>query len=370
MIPPRKIRVVHVLYSFGTGGLEKGIASLINNAPQDIEHIILCLSRAGGSTRLVPQGTRIIEMHKKQGNSIRFLLKLARALKMLKPDVVHTRNWGGMDGILAAKIAGCSTVVHGEHGWEIQDPSGLNLKRIIVRRLGSFIVKEYTCVSNHLKLWLIRSVKVRKPVSQIYNGVSIPGKAGSDYRKNVRQRLRIPEGQFIIGIVGRLDPIKDHLTLFHAFEMIQPKDNNCLLWVIGDGEERERLEEASSDNIVFWGNRTDVPQLMAAMDLFVLPSLNEGISNTILEAMAAGIPVIATDVGGNPELVDHENTGFIFQPGNGRQLVSFILAYMKNEKMRASHGNAGRKKVVHLFGIQKMAYTYHQIYRRAAVKHT
>ncbi len=155
--------------------------------------------------------------------------------------------------------------------------------------------------------------------------------------------------------------------MFRAFEMISLPDN-FLLWVVGDGEERERLEQAASKRVVFLGNRTDVAELTAAMDLFVLPSLNEGISNTILEAMAIGLPVIATDVGGNPELVDKGDTGCIFQPGDVKQLLSLILEFMKNERLRSSHGIAGRRKVINCFGIQEMGYKYYQIYKRVAIK--
>jgi sugar transferase (PEP-CTERM/EpsH1 system associated) len=360
----KKIRVVHIVYSFGTGGLEKGIATLINNAPSDIEHIILCLSKSGMSSRLVPEQTQIIEMNKQPGNSFRFIWKLSRTLKLLMPDIVHTRNWSGIDGIIAAKIAGISNVIHGEHGWEIQDPSGLNPKRVFIRRAFSALVKEYTCVSRHLESWLKHTIKVKKPVTQIYNGINVSTFLKSTTNSIVRKELNIPKDTFIIGVVGRLDPIKDHSTLFRAFEIVCAKKENCCLLVIGDGNERNRLKKMAGKGVVFLGNRTDVPELMMALDLFVLPSKNEGISNTILEALSAGLPVIATNVGGNPELVDDGHAGLLFQPGDFIGLASKILKYVDNKELRFRHGDAGRKKMIDQFKIKHMCYSYHRIYRR------
>jgi len=125
-----KIRVVHVLYSFETGGLEKGIATLVRNASPEFEHVILCTATSGKSERLLPSNTQIVELHKPRGNSLVFLLKLSGALKSLRPDIVDTRNWGGMDGIIAAYMAGIRSIVHGKHGWEMQDPNGLSPKRM------------------------------------------------------------------------------------------------------------------------------------------------------------------------------------------------------------------------------------------------
>jgi hypothetical protein len=107
----KKVRVVHILHSFGTGGLEKGVATIISHASNSFEHIILCLSTSGESNRLLPSDTKIYELHKPAGNAFFFLLKLARTLRKLKPDVVHTRNWGGVDGVIAARFAGVSSAV-------------------------------------------------------------------------------------------------------------------------------------------------------------------------------------------------------------------------------------------------------------------
>lgn len=363
--PP--VRVAHVLYSFGTGGLEKGIATVVGNASPEFEHIVVCLTESGASARLLPPGTRVVELHKPPGNSPRFLWRLARALRSLRPDVVHTRNWSGMDAVVAARLAGIRNVVHGEHGWGVEDPEGLNPKRLRVRRFLDRWVREYTCVARAMVPWLKDTVGVRRPVTQIYNGVDTeryspdPG-----VRARVRRELGIPDGAFVAGVVGRLDPIKDHPTLFAAFAALRQRIPDARLLVVGDGPERGRLEGLAGEGVVMLGNRPDVPDLLRALDVFVLPSRNEGISNTILEAMAAGLPVIATRAGGNPELVATEQTGVLISPGDRGALCQALDHYAQRAELRRRHGEQARFLARQEFAVETMAAGYHQVYRRVA----
>ena len=123
------MKVVHVVHAFGTGGMEKGVGTIVRHASPDIAHAVLCLTVGGASERLLTAGTPVVELHKPPGNSIRFLGRIARALRELRPDVVHTRNWGGFDGVIAARFAGVRGVVHGEHGWTMDDPHGTDRRR-------------------------------------------------------------------------------------------------------------------------------------------------------------------------------------------------------------------------------------------------
>lgn len=293
-----------------------------------------------------------------------FIWKLSRKLKALKPDIVHTRNWSGMDGIIAAKLAGITNILHGEHGWDMSDPYGTNHKRILIRRMASLWVKEYTCVSKQMKVWLKKTVKVDKPVSQIYNGVSFSLSSNVQGSMDKKKELGISENTFVVGVVGRLDLIKDHPTLFQAIEKVRERVPHVLLLVIGDGQEREKLAAIAKEGILFLGNRSDVPDLMQVMDLFVLSSKNEGISNTVLEAMVAGLPIVVTHVGGNPELIDHGKNGTIVSSGNAQEMASAILQYCENKQLGRLHGAAARKKAMECFGLQEMSDIYHIIYHK------
>lgn len=354
----KRLRIVHVVFSFSTGGMEKGIATLVQATHHECEHIIVCTTRTGRSEELLPSGTRVISLGKPDGNSIGFIFRLAKVLKFLDPDVVHTRNWVGLDGVIAARLAGIKRIVHGEHGWGVVDPDGLNRKRVWIRRILSLLICEYTCVSKQMVHWLETDIGVGKKITQIYNGV--------DFNRYTPEKNKTKNYGICIGIVGRLDPIKDHLTLFKGFEAVRKKIPGSQLYVVGDGPERKTLEQASGKNVVFMGNRRDVPGVLKKMDIFVLTSINEGISNTILEAMAVGLPVVATRVGGNPELVRDGINGYLFEVGDWKGLSKILLDYSCNTEKRKIHGRASRNIIKEKFSINKMVEGYMTVWKRVA----
>ncbi len=358
------MRVAHVLHSFGIGGLEKGVATLVRHASPDLEHVIVCLESGGGSQALLPPGTRVVELRKGPGHSTRFLLRLATALRGILPDVVHTRNWGGLDGVIAARLARVRNVVHGEHGWAMDDPRGDITRRILIRRFLSLGMREVTCVSRQLRTWLETTVRVRAPITQIYNGVDVGMYRPSTQRGRVRAELEIAPEAFVVTICGRLDPIKDHRTLFDGFRAMRQANPEAVLLVVGDGPMRRELEPLAGAGIRLLGNREDVPTILGDSDVFALSSLNEGISNTILEAMASGLPVVATAVGGNPELVTDGISGALFPPGDSVALCRALSAYAAERDLRARHGAAGRRIAEERFSVATMAAAYEEVYRR------
>ncbi|WP_300458602.1 glycosyltransferase [Desulfobacula sp.] len=360
-----KIKIVHIVYSFGIGGLEKGITTLINHGSSEFEHIIVSLTGSGESKGLLTRKTKIFLLNKRDGNSPKFIWELSKLLRQIKPDIVHTRNWSGMDGIFAAKLAGVKTIIHGEHGWDMFDPFGSSMKRRLIRRFSSTLVQDYTCVSKQLKNWLLNDVKIGKEVTQIYNGIDTvkhhPAKLNE--KNAIKQQLGFSKDNFIVGIVGRLDAIKNHSNLFKAFKIVIQKNPFARLVIVGDGNEMQRLTSESFQNIVFLGYRPDTDVLMRSFDLFVLPSFNEGISNTILEAMACGLPVIASDAGGNPELVEDGETGFLIDPDDLEQIADKIIKYIKEPSLMDQHGETGRKKTIDNFSIASMVDNYESVYK-------
>ena len=360
----QKIKVLHVLHSFGIGGMEKGIAMLINHASPDFEHQILCLTQSGDSKHLIPATIPIYEMHKPAGNSLRFIAQLSGKIRQIKPDVVHTRNWGGMDAIIAARLVGCRAVVHGEHGWGMDDPQGNNPKRKLLRRWLSLGVTEFTAVSQQIKVWLERDVRVFRPVSQIYNGVDVPVFQPEPRQQSVRQELDLSESALLIGTVGRLDPIKDHTGLIESFKRLRELVPGCQLLIAGDGPEQHKLDLMVGDGIHLLGMRTDVADILKSLDVFVLPSLNEGISNTILEAMAAGLPVVATAVGGTPELIQSGNNGLLVPARDYSAFSEAVSCYLSSSELRAEHGRHNLEIIQNKFSIDTMVSGYELVWRR------
>lgn len=364
------MRVVHVVYSFGIGGLEKGITTLINYGSEDIEHIVISFCGNRESEKLLARQANIFSLNKPIRNSIFFIWKLSQLLRRIKPDIVHTRNWSGMDGILAAKLAGVKTIIHGEHGWDMLDPYGTDKKRKIVRKAMSLVADQYICVSKQIESWLKNDLQIKKEVVQIYNGIDVDRfrPVNLEQKSRIRKHMGFAKEDFLIGIVGRLDAIKNHANLFKAFKKVVKDHSHAKLVVVGDGAEREKLENERHESIIFLGYRPDTNILMKAFDLFVLPSFNEGISNTILEAMATGLPVVASDVGGNPELVFDWENGRLIDPGMPEQMASIIEQYIKTPSLCKLHGAMGRKMVVERFSVASMVLQYEAVYRRTTTK--
>lgn len=332
----------------------------------DLRHTIVCLDRAGESTRLLPDGTHVVELRKPPGNSPRFLWRLQTTLRSLQPDVVHSRNWGGVDAILAAGLFRVAPVVHGEHGFDMGDPNGRSPRRLRLRRVAARLVREFTAVSADIARWLVEDVQVGRPVTTIVNGVDTKRCRPASDRAELRRRLGLPESAPLVVVVGRLDPIKDHATLFRAFERFRERASDAELLVVGDGSERAALEAAAGPGVRFLGSRADVPDLLAAADVFALTSRNEGTSNTILEALATGLPVVATAVGGTPALIDDGVHGTLVPVGDAEAIAAALLRYLTEPDVARTHGAAARAHAVADFSVERMVAAYETVYRRVA----
>ena len=359
------IRAAHVIYSFGIGGLEKGITTLINHGSKEIEHVVVSLCGNIDSGQFLTRKAQIISLDKPAGNSPLFLWELSQVLRKIRPDIVHTRNWSGMDGILAARLSGVKAVVHGEHGWDMLDCAGASKKRRQIRKATSMMVRHYTCVSRQLADWLQQEVGIKKPVTQIYNGVDTASftPASQGVKQAVKQEMGFSPDDLLVGIVARLDAIKNHGALIDAVNQVALARPDVKLVVVGDGPEAGTLKILAGGNVRFLGYRSDAARLMQGFDLFVLPSFNEGISNTILEAMATGLPVIASAVGGNPELVGDGKNGFLVDPYKPWDMADIIMAYLTDPEMMARHGCRGRLLAMEKFSIQAMVENYEAVYR-------
>ena len=359
------LRVVHFLNSFAPGGMEHGIANVIRGTTDGFTHAIVARTDARELPEWLPEGTPVVEMQQPPGNSIRFLFRLRRVFRELKADIVHTRNWAGLDGILAARLGGIRNVVHGEHGFDIGDPDGSSRKRRFFRRRLLPRTRHITCVSRDMERWLKESVGTSRPITQIYNGVDTDRFApGAD--AEVLDELGLPSATFVAVIVARLDPIKAHDVLFEAWREVRRSVPGAVLLVVGDGPSESDLRRLAGEGVHMLGARKDVPAILRTADLSVLCSRNEGVSNTILEAMSTGLPVVATEVGGNRELVADGETGRLVPPADPAALAAAIGVYADDAMLRHEHGAAGRQRVLVRFGIEAMVRSYEAVWRDVA----
>lgn len=357
--------IVHVLPGLGIGGTENGVMNLIGALRGDFRHTVISMTGAAAATRRLPPDTAVHCVRKRPGLDLSAVLRLAGLLRRLAPLVVHSRNWGALDAVFAARLAGVPIVIHGEHGREAADPQGLQPRRNFVRRLAQPLVDRFVTVSFDLQRWLIDTVRIpASKVLTIHNGVDL-SRFSDDDREAGRRALGVAEGKVVIGTVGRLDPVKDQLGLIEAVAALE--DRSAILVIVGDGPCRSSLEaRAQSSDVTgrvrLLGERDDVPGLLRGFDVFVLPSLAEGISNTILEAMASGLPIVATRAGGSPELVQDGVTGTLVPVADRPALTAALATYVSDGHRRALHGKAGRQRAVEEFGLQRMVGRYVALY--------
>lgn len=363
-----RIKILHIISSLNTGGMENGLINLINcSTVQQFNHKICCTTKSGALANRLIHDIEIFELNKADGNSLRHILQIVRLLKKESPDIVHTRSWGGIDGIIAGTTVRVPIIVHGEHGYLPDDPYGNSLKRRLIRKVLSYAIDHYVAVSGDIKQWMSQAIGIKSClIKKIINGVD-----AKKFFPEDKEKIKAFYGlrsNVVIGTVGRLDPIKQQHLLIKAFSMLEHNRHNLSLIIIGDGYERIRLEALRktlpcAHCIKFFGNRDDVYKLYNLMDIFVLPSKNEGLSNTILEAMACGVPVIATSVGGNPELVKNGETGLLVLPNSENAIQMAITYYLENPEIRKLHGKNGRLKVEKCFSLQRMVAEYENLYK-------
>lgn len=367
--------IAHIIHRLDVGGLENGLVNLINRIPAErYRHAIICMTEyADFHRRLTNPAVSLHALHKREGKDPGAYFRLWRLLRRLRPTIVHSRNLSAQEGAVIAALAGVPWRVHGEHGRDIHDLDGKTRKYLWLRRFCQPFVHRYIPLSQDLERWLHETVGVPSTkIVQLYNGVDSkrfhPPMAG---RGVLPRSGFVPQHGIVIGTVGRLEQVKDQLTLVRAFaELLRlaPAWADLVrLVLVGDGSTRMRLETETAalgvaDKVWITGNRDDVPAMMAAMDIFVLPSVSEGISNTILEAMATGLPVIATRVGGNPELIQEGTTGLLVPPSDPLAMAKAILEYLEAPQLMLQHGEAGRQRVETMFSMQAMVARYLEIY--------
>ncbi len=371
--------VLHVIHHLVIGGMENGLVNLINRAPpSDFRHAIACVEdHSEFRDRLRRADVEVVSLHRSRIGVWGLRKALFRLCRRLRPAILHTRNMSGLDALLPARLAGVRRCLHGEHGWDIQDLHGSRLKPLLLRRLHAPLIDRYVAVSRHLEDYLVGRVGIsRARISQIHNGVDTARFTAAGVMPPDLPWTPEPAGKpFVFGTVGRVNQVKNQGTLLEAFAALlaaSPADADRLrLMIVGDGallaEVRAKVGQMGlAGRVWLAGARHDIPGLMRAMDVFVLPSLNEGTSNTILEAMATGLPVIAARVGGNPELLE-PGTGLLYDHADGGGLVNAMRHYLRNPEVAKRDGEAGRARVVGQYSLDSMVGGYLQLYRDLSV---
>lgn len=371
--------IAHIVHRFDYGGLENGVVNLINGLPPTLcRHAIVALTGSSEFSGRITRDVEIFSIGKQAGKDFGAYARVWRLLRKLAPSIVHTRNVGTLDCSVIAASAGVPVRIHGMHGWDVGDLHGENAKYRLLYRVCNVSIHRYVAVSRHLGEWLERAIRIKPPkIRQIYNGVDTdrfrPAGEGTGV---LPPDLTSADGagRIVFASVGRIAAVKNHELLVRAFGILvrqQPNGRERLrLAIVGDGPLRARVVELARElgiDTLCWfpGVRDDVAAILAAIDVFVLPSLNEGISNTVLEAMAAARPVVATDVGGNPELVEHGKTGYLVPSDDADALAAALGRYCVTDGLIREHGEAGRRRVCERFSLSRMLDDYQRLYEEA-----
>lgn len=363
--------VVHVVHSLRVGGLENGLVNLINRMPSDrYRHAVICLKDYDHfAERIQRDDVRLISLDKREGKDPLLYVRLWRTLRQLRPDIVHTRNLAALEAQIPAWLTGVPARIHGEHGRDMGDLTGTNRRYRRMRRIVRPLVHHFIPLSRDLEAYLRDAVGVLPArMTRITNGVDIDRfQPESQARERLLRETGWDAGDVIAGWVGRMEPVKNPLGLVEAFARLhgnEPTDGRRLrLALVGGGSQYEAVARAVREagleaDVWLPGSRNDVPRLLAGLDLFALPSLAEGISNTVLEAMAAGVAVIATDVGGNAELIAAGESGELVPPGDPDALAAALARYRDEPALAANHGAAARRRAVEHFSIDAMVSAY------------
>lgn len=369
---PRPIHVAHVLFGFAIGGLENGIVNLINRLdPACYRHAVICLTDYDPQfvARLRTSNFTLHALGKRDGNDPRVWWRMFQLLRRLRPDILHTRNFAALEMHVLTLATSVRGRVHGEHGWDVQDLDGSNRKYQIARRLIGHGVQRFVALSRHIESYLADTVGIpRTKILQICNGVD-------DQLFRPRPDRQSPAVPLVIGAVGRMKSVKNQSFLCRAFVgLLQRRPllrGQLCLRLFGEGPLREEcLAIARAGDCEEWvecpGDTEQVAAEMRTMDIFVLPSRAEGISNTILEAMASGLPVIATAVGGNPELVEPDSSGVLVPVDDEAALIQALERYIDDSALRRAHGRRGRELVESRYSLNRMVAAYDRLYREIA----
>jgi len=282
------------------------------------------------------------------------LFKICRFLAKKKFDVVHTHtSKAGLLGRFAAKLAGTPTVVHTPHGHVFFGYFGpLKTKIfILLEKLANRMTDRIVALTHREKAdYIFYRTCPEEKIAVIHSGIELD--KFQEYplteKTKLKKEVGLPVNSFVVGTAGRLVPVKGPEFLIKAAQAIIPKHPDTYFLFAGDGPLKEDLQKKAKEagkekNIVFLGWRDDIAHILSIFDVFCLPSLNEGMGRVLVEAMAHGIPIVASDVGGIPDLVTHGKNGFLVPPKNPEELAKHIQILIEDEEKRGKMGEAGKK---------------------------
>lgn len=357
---------MQLVLSLSPGGTERLVIEICRHLAGRIDSSVCCLDEPGAwAAELAPLGIPVTALSRQPGFQPALAFELARVISARQIDVVHCHHYSPyVYGLLATVLHPHVRLVFTEHGR--LSGAGPSRKRKAVNPLLSLWPARLCAVSSDLKRHMVAEGFPGRRLEVVYNGIEPGERPRPAQRCAARQQLGLPQDAFVAGTAGRLDPVKNLPVLLRAHAALVTECPGARLVVVGDGPERDGLQAEArrlgiSSSVLFTGYRADVRAIMPAFDVYANTSTYEGVSLTILEAMAATLPVVATNVGGNPEVVVDYETGRLV-PGHARAIAGALLELAHHPQRRHHLGEAGRWRVKRHFSIDRMVQQYADAY--------
>jgi sugar transferase (PEP-CTERM/EpsH1 system associated) len=367
------LHVTHVVLSLDCGGLERIVLDLARTGPELGQRVsVICLERAGTLALQVEEaGAPVICLEKPPGRRPEMAGRVQSTLRLLRPDVVHTHQIGALcySGA-AAKEERVPVVVHTEHINQVAKHRSFNrqIRTRLLWCLGARYADRFFCVSEDIASEARAFGAVpRRKLGVVLNGIDTARFRARGPCAAQREALGIPAGAPVVGTVGRLNEVKCQDLLVRSFRRVLDRTPGAHLLLVGDGPKRADLhalvgELGLSDRVHFTGYQAEPDRYMQLMDVFALPSRAEGLPLAILEAWAAGLPVVATRVGGVPRLVEDGRTGLLIDSGDGDALAAALGRLLEDRNLARRIADAGRDRAVADFDTRRMAGDYQRHY--------
>lgn len=368
-----KLRVCQIIPTLVQGGAEKQMSMLATNLNQDrFESHVITLTHTGPlESQLLQAGVRVHHVGKQKKLDPLAMWRLKQTLRQIAPHVVHTWLFAGNSyGRVAARWARVPVIVASER---CVDPWKGQLHYWTDKWLAGSTSRLVTNSTGVVDFYSGRGIEPAK-FQVIPNAVDVLG--NSLTRNEVFLRLGLPPRQFLVGVVGRLWPQKGYPDLIWAAELLRialidpstRSQNNLWVVIIGDGPEMQRLQElrdkyGAQEVVRFAGQRADARELISGLDVLWNGSLYEGQSNSMMEAMSAGVPVVASDIPGNRDLVVDKATGYLYELGDVGQLAQITFNLLQDEKQRLEMGFTGRQRMQSQFSTGRMVAAYSELYQ-------
>lgn len=360
------IKILHLVLSMDTGGLENGVVNIINGLDETkFTSVLCCIKHGGDLISRINKDIKVIELNHYSGIEYQPLKELKRVISEESIDIVHTRNHKPfLFGFIAAKILSRTALVHSEHGKDYP----FNIIKMFIQKMCTYFTNEVVALTRDIKSNMVRHVGIRsEKIQVIINGVDTVKFSPSVKKPELIREFGIMEGDIVVGAVGRMVAVKNYPELLLSARDVISVCPNIKFIIIGDGPELETIKGLThhyglTENVYLPGNRDDIDDVLRLLDVYVLTSTNEGLSNTLLEAMSTSLPVVVSRVGGNTEIVNSDLVGYTYLSGDNDELTNKILKLYKNKELRENIAASARNHVIENYSLDNMINNYSNLY--------